>query len=83
MQRLNAVPAGGLLFDLLENIAIVAMLSLYPSIPDSLAWLTAIFSSLKWLFAFASIALIVVGLIRAAMNRFRRQSNLAAVKSAP
>lgn len=82
MQRLNVMPVGALLFDLLENIAIVTMLSMYPSIPDILAWLTMIFGSLKWLFAFASIALIFVGLIRAAMNGFRRQSDLASIKSA-
>ena len=73
MQRMNAVPAGGLLFDLLENIGIVSMLSMYPSIPSALAWITMLVSTVKWLFALASLGLIFVGLARAAMNRFRRQ----------
>ena len=73
MQRMNAVPVGGLLFDLLENIGIVWMLSMYPSIPAILAWIIMLTSTVKWLFALASLVLIFVGLARAAMNRFRKQ----------
>ncbi|HEX5838974.1 MAG TPA: hypothetical protein VFY26_14155 [Anaerolineales bacterium] len=73
MQRMNTVPVGGFLFDLLENIGIVSMLSMYPSIPAALAWVTMLISTVKWLFALASLCLIFVGLARAAMNRFRRQ----------
>ncbi len=74
MQRLNALPVGALLFDLLENIGIVSMLSMYPSIPAALAWIIMLISSAKWLFAFASLVLVFVGLVRAAMNRFRKQA---------
>ncbi|HEX2990656.1 MAG TPA: hypothetical protein VHO49_08245 [Anaerolineales bacterium] len=73
MQKMNAVPVGGFLFDLLENIGIVSMLSMYPSIPAIMAWITMLISTVKWLFALASLGLIFVGLARAAMNRFRRQ----------
>jgi hypothetical protein len=74
MQKLNVMPVGALVFDLLENMGIISMLTLYPSIPAALAWITMIFGSIKWLFAFASIGLIFVGLVKTAMNRFRKQA---------
>jgi hypothetical protein len=37
MQMLNVVPFGTLLFDLLENLGIVTMLSIYPATPVNLA----------------------------------------------
>ena len=73
MQKYNVVPVGAWIFDLLENVGIVSMLSLYPSQPAALAWLTMIFGSLKWLFAFASIGLVLFGLVKAGMNGFRKQ----------
>jgi hypothetical protein len=73
LQRLNVVPFGALLFDLLENTSIVAMLSLYPSTPTILAWLATIFTMLKWGFAGASILLVVAGLVMATRNRFKKQ----------
>ena len=63
LQVLNVVPFGAWLFDLLENLGIVGMLSIYPATPALLAWLTAIFTLIKWLFAGASIILMVIGII--------------------
>jgi hypothetical protein len=80
MQQLNVVPLGGWLFDLLENLGIVTMLSVYPSTPAALAWLTAIFTLIKWLFAGATIVLILVGLVMAIKNRFRKQQGLNPAK---
>ncbi len=74
MQKFNAMPVGAWLFDLLENTGIVSMLAMYPSQPAILAWLTMIFGSFKWLFAFASIGLVLFGLVRAAMNGFKKQA---------
>ena len=73
MQKYNIMPVGAWLFDLLENVGIVSMLTMYPTKPALLAWLTMTFGSLKWLFAFASIGLVLFGLVRAAMNGFRKQ----------
>jgi hypothetical protein len=73
MMKTNVVPVGAWFFDLLENTGIVSMLTQYPSQPAALAWLTMIFGSLKWLFAFGSIGLVLFGLIRATMNGFRKQ----------
>ena len=74
MRRYNTLPFGAWLFDLLENIGIVSMLSIYPSTPSMLAWLTALFTLIKWLFAGASLVLMLIGLIKAASNRFKVQT---------
>lgn len=72
-QKWNVTPVGAFFFDLLENVGIVSMLSMYPSIPAFIAWLTMLFGSLKWGFFLVTIGLVLVGLVRAAMNRFRKQ----------
>ena len=74
MQKWNVMPLGAWFFDLLENIGIVSMLSMYPAQPAALAWLTMILGSVKWAFAFISIGLILIGLVRALMNGFRKQA---------
>ncbi len=74
MQMGNVMPVGAWFFDLLENVGIVTMLENYPSKSELLAWFTIIVGSLKWAFAFASIVLALMGLVKAAMNRFKRQA---------
>ena len=73
MQKYNVVIVGAWFFDLLENIGIVSMLSMYPAQPSALAWLTMIFGSLKWLSFLVTIGLVLFGLVRAAINGFRKQ----------
>jgi hypothetical protein len=73
IQKWNVMPVGAWLFDMLENAGIVSMLAMYPAKPAFLAWLTMIFGTLKWTFAAVSIVLILIGLIRAVMNGFRKQ----------
>lgn len=74
MQKWNMMPVGAWFFDMLENLGIISMLSMYPAQPVALAWLTMIMGSLKWAFALISIALILVGLVRALLNGFRKQA---------
>lgn len=74
MQKYNVIPFGGWLFDLFENLCIVAMLSVYPSTPALLAWISAIFTLVKWLFAISSILLLLTGLAMALKNGFRKQA---------
>ena len=74
MQKLNVVPFGLWLFDLLENLGIVAMLSLYPSTPAGLAWVAALFTLVKWLFMGVTVALILTGLVMALKNGFKKQA---------
>lgn len=77
MQTWNVMPVGAWLFDMLENTGILSMLMTYPSKPEIVAWLTMLFGSLKWGFFAITIGLVLVGLVRAAMNRFRKQAELA------
>jgi len=74
MQKYNVTPVGAWLFDLLENVGIVSMLLLYPAQPAALAWLTMICGSFKWLFAIGSILLLLLGLVKAALNGFKKQA---------
>lgn len=73
MQRLNTMPVGAWLFDLLENLGIVTMLSMWPSQPAAIAWLTMIFTTVKWAFAGTSMLLMVVGIVAAARNGFKKR----------
>lgn len=73
MQRLNILPIGTWFFDLLENLGIVIILSAFPSRVTAVAWVTTILTMIKWMFAGASILLIVVGLVMALKNGFKKQ----------
>ena len=73
MQKLNVIPLGAWLFDLLENLGIVATLSAFPAQLTAIAWLTTIFTMIKWIFVGASVLLIVVGLVMAAKNGFKKR----------
>ena len=73
MRKYNIMPLGAWFFDLLENIFIVTLLSIYPSQPTALAWILFLLTTVKWLFAGASILLILIGLVMAARNKFKVQ----------
>lgn len=73
LHRLNVVPFGAWLFDLLENVCIVTMLSLYPSTPTILAYLAVIFTMIKWGFAAASLLLLLVGLVMVVRTKFKKR----------
>ncbi len=73
MMKFNVMPLGAWFFDLLENLNIVALLSVFPAKPVALAWLLMILTTVKWAFAGASILLILVGLVMAAKNGFKKQ----------
>jgi hypothetical protein len=49
----------------------------YPSQSEIMAWLTMLFGSVKWAFFAITIVLMLVGIVRAAINRFRKQSEFA------
>jgi hypothetical protein len=79
MQKWNVMPVGAWFFDMLENAGIVSMLIMYPAQPEIMAWITMLFGSLKWAFFVITVGLVLVGLVRAAMNRFRKQAEFARV----
>ena len=73
MRKFNILPLGAWFFDLLENILIVTLLSIYPSQQAGLAWILILLTTIKWAFAGASILLILVGLVMALKNGFKKQ----------
>jgi len=73
LQKLNVLPVGAGLFDLLENICIVTLLAVYPAQPVIVAWLSTVCTMSKMSFLGVSALLILVGLVKAAMNRFTKQ----------
>ena len=73
MRNFNILPLGAWFFDLLENIVIVILLSAYPSQPTALAWILSLLSMIKWIFAGASMVLILVGLVMTIKNGFKKQ----------
>ena len=74
VQKFNVAPVIGWGFDMIENICIVTMLSVFPARPAGVALLAGIATPLKWLFAGASILMILISLVKAAMNGFRKQA---------
>ena len=79
VQKWNVAPVGSWIFDMLENVSIVSMLMMYPSKQAILAWITMFFGSLKWGFFMITIGLVLVGLVRAALSRFRKQAEIVSV----
>ncbi|MEW5939623.1 MAG: hypothetical protein AB1750_08180 [Chloroflexota bacterium] len=73
MMKLNATPVLAWMFDFLENMGIVTMLTMWPGKPVALAWLTMSFTAFKWLFVFATMGLALVGFVMAAMKGFKKQ----------
>ena len=73
LQKLNVLPAGAGLFDLLENISIVTLLTVYPTQPVVVAWLSTVCTMIKVSFLGVSTLLILIGLVKGAMNRFKKQ----------
>ena len=74
IHKYNVIPFGAWFFDLLENLSIVTMLSIFPSTPALLAWIATIFTMLKWLFVLPTALLLLYGLVKAAMNGFKKQA---------
>jgi len=64
---------GAGLFDLLENVCIVTLLTVHPAQPAIVAWLSTICTMSKMSFLGLSTLLILAALVKAATNRFRKQ----------
>jgi len=73
MQRLNLVPVLGGFFDVMENVWIITMILVYPARPTVVAWLSTISTMGKYIMGVPIVLLLVIGLVKAAMNRFKVQ----------
>ena len=74
MRKYNTTPVYAFVFDMLENLNIVTLLSIFPSTPVILGWTLFIFTTIKWFFAVVSILLILIGLVMAIKNKFKVQN---------
>jgi hypothetical protein len=73
IRKFNTLPLGAWFFDLIENILIVTLLSVFPTQPTALAWILIVLTAVKWFFAGASLLLVLIGLAMAIKNRFKLQ----------
>lgn len=73
LQQLNLFPIVGGAFDIMENIWITTMIVVYPAQPAVVAWLRAINTLGKYFSGVVIIALLLIGLVKAAMNGFKLQ----------
>jgi len=73
MQRLNLIPVLGGFFDVMENIWIMIMILVYPAQPTIVAWLSTISTTAKYIMGVPIVLLLLIGLVRAIMNRFKVQ----------
>lgn len=72
MQSLRRLPLLVFLFDYSENCGLFYLLMVYPNRPVPVAWITSAFTSLKTLFLYACLLLILASLVMMAINAFRR-----------
>ena len=72
LQRLNLVPFAALVFDILENLGIVGLLSTHPQQFTWLAVLTIIMNVIKWVFAGGSVVLVFIGLFGALVAKLKK-----------
>jgi len=67
------IPLGLFIFDILENISVLAMLKSYPSLDPGLAAAASLFSQIKWLTAYCGWALAAALLVLASFRFLRRR----------
>jgi hypothetical protein len=67
------VPLGLFIFDILENISVLALLKSYPSLDPGLASAASLFSQIKWLSAYCGWALAAALLVLASFRLLRRR----------
>lgn len=74
LQQFNVAPVIAWVFDMIENVCIITLLSVHPSEPVAIAIVAGIATPLKWSFFMASVVMISISLVKAAMNGFKKQA---------
>lgn len=72
IQKLNIIPIIMGFFDYVENLSIVILISVYPVQLTPIAWLSTIGTMSKMTTGIVIILLVVIGLIKVMMNRFKQ-----------
>lgn len=62
-QRVNLLPMGALILDLLENICAAAVMAAYPARLPVFAWLAMIFTPAKWILVGINFLMLLVALV--------------------
>ena len=75
-RRLNLLPMGAVLFDLLENTCAVIVMAAYPAVRPLAAQLAVIFTPVKWLFVTASFLILIAAGLLAGYRSIRKQKLL-------
>jgi hypothetical protein len=70
MKKLNILPIGAIIFDLLENISIVTLFTIYPDQSRTMAWLATIGTTSKYIFIYTSFGIIILGTILVILHKF-------------
>jgi hypothetical protein len=73
MRKLNGLPILGGLFDIMENICVMTMILVYPTRSVAVAWLSTVFTTSKYIMSIPIFLLLLIGLVKATMNRFKVQ----------
>lgn len=71
-QRLNLLPFGAWLFDLLENVCILTLIYTFPAQSTAVAGVLMVINGIKWLFAGLSILSLVFGLGAWVVKKIRK-----------
>lgn len=71
-QRVNLIPVLGVIFDYLENISTSIVMARYPARTMGIDLLATVFTPVKWVLVGLGFVLLLVGLVLAAWNRFRK-----------
>jgi hypothetical protein len=73
-QRLNLVPIGAVLFDLLENTATSFVMARYPAKCTWIAALAPVFTLTKWILVYGSFGILAAALVLGLLRRLRRRA---------
>ncbi len=73
VHRLALIPVLGFLLDMAENVGIVTMLSQFPAQSETVAQMTGIFTTLKWVSVGAILLTLLAGFMVWAGRRFTGQ----------
>jgi hypothetical protein len=71
LQRLNIIPFGAMVFDWIENVNLLIMLSQYPVKTKGVAEFSSICTTLKWSIGILAILVVVIAFVMALKNGFK------------
>jgi hypothetical protein len=72
-QRVNLIPALGVIFDYLENISTSVVMARYPARTAGIDLLATVFTPVKWTLVGLGFVLLLVGLVLVIWSRFQKR----------